>query len=79
MQIPNGKPLKALMSVFGKKKKNDKNKNKRKEADMYWLKFVLFILEETLCVVTVGVPSTKTLLVVSWQVISQILCTGYYF
>ena len=34
MQIPNGKPLKALMSVFGKKK-NDKNKNKRKEADMY--------------------------------------------
>ena len=37
MQIPNGKPLKALMSVFGKKKKkkNDKNKNKRKEADMY--------------------------------------------
>ena len=37
MQIPNGKPLKALMRVFGKKKKkkNDKNKNKRKEADMY--------------------------------------------
>ena len=36
MQIPNGKPLKALMRVFGKKKKKkDKNKNKRKEADMY--------------------------------------------
>ena len=79
MQIPNGKPLKALMRVFGKKKKKKNDKNKRKEADMYWLKFVLFILEETLCVVTVGVPSTKTLLVVSWQVISQILCTEYYF
>ena len=36
MQIPNGKPLKALMRVFGKKKKkNGKNKNKTKEADMY--------------------------------------------
>ena len=77
MQIPNGKPLKVLMSVFGKiKKKKKRQKQKQKEADMYRLKFVLFILEETLCVVTVGVPSTKTLLVVSWQVISQILCTG---
>ena len=36
MQIPNGKPLKALMRSFGKKKnKNGKNKNKTKEADMY--------------------------------------------
>ena len=34
-----------------------------------------FILEETLCVVTVGVPLMKTSLAVSWQVISQILCT----
>ena len=35
MQIPNGKPLKAL-SVFGKKKKKKKRqKQKQKEADMY--------------------------------------------
>ena len=39
------------------------------------LSFVLFILEETLCVVTVGVRLMKTSLAVSWQVISQILCT----
>ena len=31
MQIPNGKPLKAPMCVFGKEKKN---KNKIKEADI---------------------------------------------
>ena len=32
MQIPKGKPLKALMGVFGKKKKN-----KRNDAGIYWL------------------------------------------
>ena len=37
MQIPNGKPLKALMCVFGQK-----NKNKRKEADIYWLNICSF-------------------------------------
>ena len=78
MQIPNGKPLKALMCVFGEKKKT-KTKTKERKLTYTDLTFVLFILEETLCVVTVGVPSTKTSLVVSWQVISQILCTGYYF
>ena len=66
MQIPKGKPLKALMGVFGKKKK--KKETMRAYTD---LSFALFILEETLCVVTVGVPSMKTSLAVSWQVISQ--------
>ena len=64
------------MCVFGKKKK----KKKAKESKLTYtdLTFVLFILEDTLCVVTVGVPLMKTSLAVSWQVISQMLCTEYY-
>ena len=54
-----------------------KTKTKERKLTYTDLTFVLFILEETLCVVTVGVPSTKTSLVVSWQVISQILCTDW--
>ena len=76
MKIPNGKPLKALWCVFLVKKK--KKKAKERKLTYTDLTFVLFILEETLCVVTVGVPLMKTSLAVSWQVISQMLCTEYY-
>ena len=77
MKIPNGKPLKALWCVFLVKKKK-KKKAKERKLTYTDLTFVLFILEETLCVVTVGVPLMKTSLAVSWQVISQMLCTEYY-
>ena len=37
MQIPNGKPLKALMRVFGKKKKQKRQKQKQKKGSWHVL------------------------------------------